>query len=151
MKPDRPHTSDAGSSYDSHRPVLRWPLQLVLLVLATLVLAPVAGASSGPYVAGDLKPKRHPKTYHVHPPGVSYIFTSLSWKGWGKPQAKAVGKLKACANGANRCEKLGRVRVRLWRLRHASCKGIKGRYYTRGTIIRGRKKTPLDLSPSLEC
>ena len=126
-------------------------MQLGLVALATLVLVPVAGAGHGPYVAGDLKPKRHPKTYYVHPPGVSYVFTSLAWKGWDKRQTKAVGKLKACANGAPSCDKLGRVRLRLWRLRRASCKGIRGRYYTRGAITRGRKRIPLDLSPSHEC
>lgn len=123
---------------------------LGFLVLA-LVLVPVAGAGSGPYVAGDLRPKRHPKTYYVHPPGVSFSLTSLAWKGWGKPQTRAVGKLKVCVNGVDTCERLGRVRFRLWRLRHASCEGIKGRYYTRGAIIRRRGKTPLDLSPSRVC
>ncbi len=107
-------------------------------------------AGSAAYVATDQGPKRHPQTFSVHQPGVTWRFASLRWKGWGKRRPEARGKLTACPNMAG-CEKLGRATLRLRRLRAARCEGTRGRYYVRGTIFLDGRKTPLVLSPSYVC
>jgi hypothetical protein len=81
---------------------------------------------------------------------VTYHFTSLRWKNWGKSAPRARGRLKACVNMAG-CEKLGLVTLRLRDLRPGRCEGIRGRYYVRGTLLHNGIRTPLDLDPSYVC
>ncbi|MDQ3647567.1 MAG: hypothetical protein M3433_03090 [Actinomycetota bacterium] len=111
---------------------------------------PSATAGSPAYVATDQGPKRHPQNFSFHQPGVSYRFTSLRWKGWGRRRPEAHGRLTVCPNMAG-CEKLGRAKLRLRRPRAARCDGVRGRYYVRGTIILDGRKTPLVLAPSYVC
>ena len=118
--------------------------------LVIALAAPLAGAASVIYVATDRGAKRHPKTLVTHQPGVTYRFTSLSWKNWGKSRPEARGKLLSCANMAD-CEQLGSAKLQLRTLRSGKCEGVRGRYYMRGTITLNGKKTPLDLDPSYVC
>lgn len=118
--------------------------------VAIVVGSPTANAGSAPYVATDLGAKQHPRTLITHQPGVTYRFTSLRWRSWGRPRPKAHGQLTACANMTS-CEKLGSARIELRWLRPGRCETVRGRYYVRGMIIQNAKKTPLDLDPSYVC
>lgn len=129
---------------------LRWFALVMVGSLVAVAGAQMANAGSGPLVATDQGPKRHPKHFSVHQPGVTYRFTSLRWKRWGRSRPAARGMLTQCSN-MERCERLGRAKLRLRGRRPARCEGIRGRFYVRGTITFEGRKTPLDLDPSYVC
>jgi len=121
---------------------------ITVVVAASAASAAATGASL--FVATDLGAKQHPRTLITHQPGVTYRFTSLRWRAWGKLRPLAHGRLTVCANMAA-CEKLGAVTIQLRDLRAGRCEAIRGRFYVRGTLIRAGKRTPLDLRPSYVC
>lgn len=138
-------TSVAGSGRHLRRVVIVF----IGCVVAANATAP-AIAGSPIYVATDLGARQHPRTLITHQPGVTYRFTSLRWRAWGKLRPRAHGRLTVCANMAA-CEKRGSVTIDLRELRTGRCDAVRGRFYVRGTMIANAKRTPLDLRPSYVC